>query len=37
MSGIIRQWSGWAKPEKANEYPAHFSANVVPELMNVGC
>ena len=35
MSGIIRQWSGWAKPEKANEYPALSSANVVPEVMNI--
>lgn len=35
MTMIFRQWSGWASPENAAAYPAHFSANVVPELRTV--
>jgi heme-degrading monooxygenase HmoA len=32
---IVRSWRGWASPEKAHAYEAHFSRNVVPELKAV--
>ena len=35
MTTIFRQWSGWARLDKAADYPTHFNTNVVPELESV--
>jgi heme-degrading monooxygenase HmoA len=32
---IVRSWRGWASPEKAHDYEAHFRHNVVPQLKAV--
>jgi heme-degrading monooxygenase HmoA len=32
---IIREWRARASPTKAEAYPAHFRANVVPELLSL--
>jgi heme-degrading monooxygenase HmoA len=32
---IIREWRGRAAPSKADAYPDHFRANVLPELHRV--
>jgi heme-degrading monooxygenase HmoA len=32
---VVRQWRGWATSEKANEYPEHFLAAVLPELRKI--
>ena len=32
---IIREWRGRATPAKAEAYPAHFRANVLPELRDI--
>lgn len=32
---IIREWRGRASPARADAYPAHFRAEVVPELREI--
>ena len=32
---ILREWHGRASPLKADAYPAHFRANVLPELRDI--
>ena len=32
---IIREWRGRALPERAEDYPAHFRKNVLPELLQI--
>ena len=32
---IVRSWRGWASPEKAHAYEAHFRQNVLRELKAV--
>ena len=32
---IIREWRGRALPARAQEYPAHFRRNVLPELLHI--
>jgi heme-degrading monooxygenase HmoA len=32
---ILREWRGRASPLKADAYPAHFRANVLPELRDI--
>lgn len=32
---IIREWRGRALPARAEEYPAHFRKNVLPELLQI--
>jgi heme-degrading monooxygenase HmoA len=32
---VIREWRGRASPAKADAYPAHFFASVLPELTGV--
>ena len=32
---IVRQWRGWASPERRDAYPLHFTRNVLPELRGI--